>query len=70
MAFTLQLIACIPNPEKDDLVQIERYLNRLDLPNGFLVIFDQRAEPTEWEARMQTSQVKIESGLMITLTRG
>ena len=58
------------NPEKDGLVQIERYLNRLDLPDGFLVIFDQRAEPAEWEARMQTSQAKTESGRVITVMRG
>ncbi len=58
------------NPEKDGLVQIERYLNRLNLPDGFLVIFDQRAEPAEWEARMQVSHAKTESGRVITVMRG
>ncbi len=58
------------NPEKDGLIQIERYLNRLDLSDGFLVIFDERAEPLPWEQRMQSSQATTASGRVITVLRG
>jgi hypothetical protein len=58
------------NPEKQGLIQIEQYLNRLDLPEGFLVIFDQRAKAAEWESRMKTSTAKTASGRMIAVMRG
>ena len=58
------------NPEKEGLLQIERYLNRLNLPEGFLVIFDQRPKPAKWEKRMQVSAAKTESGKPIWVYRG
>jgi len=56
--------------EKEGLAQIERYLNRLNLPEGFLVIFDQRAKPAKWEKRMHISETKTISGRRIWVFRG
>ena len=58
------------DPEKQGLEQIERYLQRLDLDSGFLVIFDQRAEPAIWEQRMQSNEAQTASGRSITVMRG
>ena len=58
------------NPEKDGLVQIECYLNRLDLLDGFLISFDERAEPLRWEERLQSSQAATASDRLITVMRG
>ena len=57
-------------PEKEDLAQIERYLQRLNLSEGFLVIFDQRAKPEKWEKRMHSSEAKTETGRQISVFRG
>jgi type II secretory pathway predicted ATPase ExeA len=58
------------NPEQEGLLQIERYLQRLGLAEGFLVIFDQRAHPAEWEARISVNQALTASGRKITVLRG
>lgn len=58
------------NPEKEGLAQIERYLQRLNLPEGFLVIFDQRPKPAKWEKRMHSSEAKTETGRQISVFRG
>jgi RecB family endonuclease NucS len=41
------------DPLIDGLVQMQRYLQRLNLPLGYLVIFDQRETTTAWDERMQ-----------------
>ena len=58
------------NPEAKGLVQLEQYLSRLNLPNGFLVIFDQRAKPAKWEQRMRTSEAKTASDRPVWVMRG
>lgn len=58
------------NPEAKGLVQLEQYLSRLNLPNGFLVIFDQRAKPAKWELRMRTTEAKTASGRPVWVMRG
>ena len=58
------------DPETKGLVQLEQYLSRLDLPNGFLVIFDQREKPAKWEKRMRTSEAKTASGRPVWVMRG
>jgi hypothetical protein len=42
----------------------------LNLPNGFLVIFEQRAKPAKWEKRMQSSAANTESGRQISVLHG
>ena len=58
------------NPETKGLVQLEQYLSRLNEPNGFLVIFDQRDKPAKWEQRMRTSEAKTASGRGVWVMRG
>ena len=59
-----------PDPQIEGLVQIERYLQRLNLFEGFLVIFDQRTTAPEWEKRMSTSKAATASGRKISVMRG
>ena len=59
-----------PDPEIEGLVQIERYLQRLNLDDGFLVIFDQRTTAPEWEKRMRVSDAVTASGRRIAVLRG
>ena len=59
-----------PDPQIEGLVQIERYLLRLNLAEGFLVIFDQRKTAPEWEKRIHSSEAVTESGRTIWVMRG
>ena len=59
-----------PDPEIEGLVQIERYLQRLNLVDGFLVIFDQRTTAPEWEKRMCSGTALTASGRKIWVLRG
>ena len=59
-----------PDPLIEGLEQIERYLARMQLDQGFLVLFDQRTTAPEWEARMRTEQAQTASGRAITVLRG
>jgi len=61
-----------PDPEIEGLVQIERYLQRLNLAEGFLVIFDQRTTAPEWEERMHSSKAATAtaSGRSVWVMRG
>jgi hypothetical protein len=59
-----------PDPLAEGLEQIERYLTRLGLPEGYLVIFDQRAEAPAWEQRMQVSEAQTASGRPVLVLRG
>ena len=52
------------------LLQIERYLQRLNLAEGYLVIFDQRSSAPSWEERISLSEVATASGKPVWLLRG
>ena len=58
------------NPEAQGLLQLEKYLDRLNLANGFLVIFDQRVKPAKWALRMRTSAAKTATGRQVWVMRG
>ncbi len=59
-----------PDPLAEGLEQIERYLARLGLPDGYLVIFDQRADAPAWERRMQVSAAQTATGRPVLVLRG
>lgn len=59
-----------PDPLTEGLEQIERYLARLGLPDGYLVIFDQRPDGLPWEQRMQTREAVTVSGRPVLVLRG
>ena len=59
-----------PDPLIEGLEQIERYLTRMKLDQGFLVLFDQRTTAPEWAARMQTLAAQTASGRKIQVFRG
>ena len=58
------------DPLSDGLEQIERYLQRLELPEGFLVIFDRRTQAPEWATRMRTEAAQTASGKSVLVLRG
>ncbi len=58
------------DPIVNGLQQIERYLHRLAMPEGYLVIFDQRSTAANWEARMQTESTFTASGKPVLVLRG
>jgi len=45
-------------------------LARMQLDQGFLVLFDQRTTAPEWAARMQTLAAQTASGRKIQVFRG
>ncbi len=57
------------DPLSDGLGQIERYLNRLGLSEGFLVIFDRRTHAPEWAERMQVEDEHTASGRAVMVLR-
>ena len=59
-----------PDPLIEGLEQIERYLTRMKLDQGFLVLFDQRTTAPEWAARMQILAAQTASGRKIQVFRG
>jgi len=59
-----------PDPLIEGLEQIERYLARMNLDEGFLVLFDQRSNAPEWAARMQRLDAQTTSGRKIQVFRG
>jgi len=59
-----------PDPQIEGLVQIERYLNRLNLDEGFLVIFNQRTKAPKWEKRISSSDAVTASGRTVWIMRG
>ena len=59
-----------PDPLIEGLEQIERYLARMKLDEGFLVLFDQRTTAPEWAARMQRLDAQTTSGRKIQVFRG
>ncbi|MCU0753818.1 MAG: hypothetical protein MUE46_01680 [Xanthomonadales bacterium] len=59
-----------PDPLAEGLEQIERYLTRLGLPDGYLVIFDQRPDAPAWEQRMTAAEAVTASGRPVLVLRG
>lgn len=59
-----------PNPLTEGVLQLDGYLARHALPDGFLVIFDQRTNAPEWLERMSTEQLSTESGRTLVVMRG
>jgi RecB family endonuclease NucS len=57
------------DPLSEGLTQMQRYLQRLDLDAGYLVIFDQRAEATSWETRMEIADTNTEDGKAVMVLR-
>jgi hypothetical protein len=59
-----------PDPLIEGLEQIERYLNRLNLTEGYLVLFDQRSTAAEWAERMGVETAHAASGKPVMVLRG
>ncbi|MEU7827404.1 hypothetical protein [Nonomuraea sp. NPDC049129] len=57
------------DPKPDGLAQLDRYLDRLTLTTGVLVIFDRRPEAPPWKERGGFEQAATPSGRQITLLR-
>ncbi|MEU8147284.1 hypothetical protein [Nonomuraea sp. NPDC048901] len=57
------------DPKPDGLAQLDRYLDRLTLTTGVLVIFDRRPEAPSWKERGGFEQAATPSGRQITLLR-
>jgi len=58
------------DPLAAGLVQLERYLARLGLESGWLVIFDRQSTALPIEARLGTEEVRTEQGRRVTVIRG
>ena len=57
------------DPLIEGLLQMQRYLHRLDLNAGFLVIFDQRSEAAIWEQRMQVEGAQTTDAKSVVVLR-
>jgi hypothetical protein len=57
------------DPLIEGLQQMQRYLHRLDLCAGYLVIFDQRAQAAIWEERMQVDETQTADGKAVMVLR-
>ncbi|MGP3930252.1 ATP-binding protein [Nonomuraea sp. KM88] len=57
------------DPLPDGLAQLDRYLDRLTLTTGVLVIFDRRPEAPPWNERGSLEQATTPAGRHITLLR-
>jgi hypothetical protein len=57
------------DPITEGLEQVERYLNRLGLSEGFLVIFDRRTMAPEWTERMRIEDARTASGKAVLVLR-
>ena len=58
------------DPQADGIEQLESYLARLGLNEGWLLIFDRRKNALPIEERLSTKVVKTEKGRDITVIRG
>jgi hypothetical protein len=58
------------NPQAEGVVQLERYLARHALSEGYLVIFDQRTSAPDWLERMSTEQLTSAAGRTLHVMRG
>lgn len=57
------------DPLPDGLAQLDRYLDRLTLTTGALVIFDRRPEAPPWKERGAFEQATTPSGRQVTVLR-
>ncbi|GAA2215792.1 hypothetical protein GCM10009850_112600 [Nonomuraea monospora] len=57
------------DPQPEGLTQLDRYLDRLTLPTGVLVIFDRRPEAPPWQERGGFDQATTPSGRQVTVLR-
>ncbi|WP_433513974.1 AAA family ATPase [Nonomuraea sp. CA-143628] len=57
------------DPKPDGLTQLDRYLDRLTLSTGALVIFDRRPEAPPWKERGGFAQATTPSGRQVTVLR-
>ncbi len=57
------------DPLPDGLAQLDRYLDRLTLDTGVLVVFDRRPEALPWKERGAFEQAKTPSGREVTVLR-
>ncbi|MET8000916.1 AAA family ATPase [Nonomuraea glycinis] len=57
------------DPAPDGLAQLDRYLDRLTLSTGALVIFDRRPEAPPWQERGGFEQTTTPSGRQVTVLR-
>jgi hypothetical protein len=57
------------DPLIEGLAQMQRYLHRLDLRAGYLVIFDQRAQAAIWEERMHVDEAQTADGKAVMVLR-
>ncbi|MEU4227227.1 ATP-binding protein [Nonomuraea sp. NPDC026600] len=57
------------DPMPDGLAQLDRYLDRLTLTTGALVIFDRRPEAPPWKERGAFEQATTPSGRQVTVLR-
>ncbi|GAA2209905.1 hypothetical protein GCM10009850_053640 [Nonomuraea monospora] len=57
------------DPKPDGLAQLDRYLDRLTLTTGVLVIFDRRPDAPPWQERGGFEQATTPSGRQVTLLR-
>jgi hypothetical protein len=58
------------DPQNDGIEQLESYLARLGLNEGWLFIFDRRKNALPIEQRLSTEVVKTENQRDITVIRG
>ncbi|MDP4502633.1 ATP-binding protein [Nonomuraea turcica] len=57
------------DPKPEGLAQLDRYLDRLTLTTGVLVIFDRRPEAPPWKERGSFDQATTPSGRQVTVLR-
>ncbi|MEO3791310.1 ATP-binding protein [Nonomuraea sp. B10E15] len=57
------------DPKPEGLAQLDRYLDRLTLTTGVLVIFDRRPEAPPWKERGSFEQATTPSGRQVTVLR-
>ncbi|MEU6720981.1 AAA family ATPase [Nonomuraea sp. NPDC046802] len=57
------------DPQPDGLTQLDRYLDRLTLPTGVLVIFDRRPQAPPWRERGGFEQATTPTGRPVTVLR-
>ncbi len=57
------------DPEPEGLAQLDRYLDRLTLTTGVLVVFDRRPEAPPWKERGSFARATTPSGREVTVLR-
>lgn len=59
-----------PDPLIEGQEQMQRYLARLGLSKGYLVLFDQRSNAAEWTERMHSEATQTADGKAVLVLRG